>query len=84
MIYNELVIELQNSVLYVHTFILYVCTYSTVCTVPNFSKNTQNFRGFANMLQNTGGARLKAVQGRAKTVSPGVWNLTEPIFTEVL
>ena len=58
--------------------------YSTVCTVPNFSKNTQNFRGFANMLQNTGGARLKAVQGRAKTVSPGVWNLTEPIFTEVL
>ena len=36
------------------------------------------------MLQNTGGARLKAVQGRAKTVSPGVWNLTEPIFTEEL
>ena len=36
------------------------------------------------MLQNTGGSRLKAVQGRAKSVSPGVWNLTEPIFTEVL
>jgi len=36
------------------------------------------------MLQNTGGARLKAVQGRAKSVLPGVSNLTEPIFTEVL
>ena len=36
------------------------------------------------MLQNTGGTRLKAVQGRAKSVLPGVSNLTEPIFTEVL
>ena len=74
----------EFSTVHTHVHTVYYCTYSTVCTVPNFSKNTQNFRGFANMLQNTGGARLKAVQGRAKTVSPGVWNLTEPIFTEVL